>query len=204
MTAMSPRRSAADALGTRERIIRRSVAIASVDGLEGLTIGRLATDLGMSKAGVLGHFGTKEALQIAALEGGAALFSELVWEPGMDQPPGLKRLVDVCEAWTAYLVAEHDAFPGGCLFTTASIEFDARPGPVRDKVARLFAGWRKRLAADVRAAVDAGDLPSDTDPEQVVFELFGIHLALNQAVQLLDDDRAAERARTAVRKLLTA
>ncbi|MGW0663796.1 TetR/AcrR family transcriptional regulator [Streptodolium elevatio] len=201
---MSPRRSVAETRDTRARIIARSAAIASVDGLEGLTIGRLAGDLGMSKAGVLGHFGTKEALQIAALDGASEEFVRLVWEPAADRPAGLARLLAVCEAWTAYLVGERAAFPGGCLFTTASIEFDARQGPVRDKVLRLFTGWRKSLVADVRAAVKAEELPRDTDPDQIVFELFGIYLSLNQSVQLFDDPRAAERARTAVRRLLFA
>ncbi|WP_436771404.1 TetR/AcrR family transcriptional regulator [Yinghuangia sp. YIM S09857] len=199
---MSPRRSVADTRGTRARIIARSAAIASVDGLEGLTIGRLATDLGMSKAGVLGHFGTKEALQIAALDGASEEFVRLVWEPAADRPAGIERLVAVCEAWTAYLVGPRAWFPGGCLFTTASIEFDAREGPVRDKVLRLFTGWRKSLTADVLAAIEAKELPLDTDPDQIVFELFGIYLALNQAVQLFRDPLAAERARTAVHRLL--
>ncbi|WP_101385585.1 MULTISPECIES: TetR/AcrR family transcriptional regulator [Kitasatospora] len=199
---MSPRKSVADTRRTRERIIDRSVAIASVDGLEGLTIGRLATDLGMSKAGVLGHFGTKEALQLAALDGASAIFMRLVWEPAADAAPGLTRLTAVLEAWNRYLETERGAFPGGCLFTTAAIEFDARTGAVRDAVARLYRFWRRRLVADLRIAVARGELPVTADPEQLAYELIGAYLALNQAIQLERDSAAPDRTRRAVARLL--
>ncbi|MGY0059204.1 TetR/AcrR family transcriptional regulator [Streptomyces sp. LZ34] len=199
---MSPRKSVAEARRTRERIVERGVAIASVEGLDGLTIGRLATDLGMSKAGVLGHFGTKQALQLATLEEGAAAFSRLVWEPAEGARPGLPRLRAICEAWITYLETARDVFPGGCLFTTASIEFDARDGLVHDAVARLFRLWRRRLAGEVRAAVAAGDLPSGTDPEQVAYELVGLYMALNQEIQLFAAPEAADRTRHALDRLL--
>jgi AcrR family transcriptional regulator len=203
MGGMSPRKSAAEARRTRERIIERSVAMASVEGLEGLTIGRLAGDLGMSKSGLLGHFGTKEELQLAALRRASAVFSRAVWEPARDLPPGLPRLRAVCEAWTTYLDRERDTFPGGCLFTTSAVEFDARePGPVRDAVARLHRTWQHRLLADIRTAVAAGELPPPTDPEQLVFELNGAYLSLNHAVQLFGDRTAPERTRRAVARLL--
>jgi AcrR family transcriptional regulator len=199
---MSPRKSVAEARRTRERITERGVAIASVEGLEGLTIGRLATDLGMSKAGVLGHFGTKPALQLATLEEGSAAFVRLVWEPVQDAEPGLPRLRAICEAWISYLETARDTFPGGCLFTTASIEFDARNGLVRDAVARLFGLWRRRLATEARTAVAAGDLPPDTDPEQIAYELVGLYMALNQEIQLFAAPEAAERTRRALDRLL--
>ncbi|WP_171164750.1 TetR/AcrR family transcriptional regulator [Streptomyces sp. I05A-00742] len=199
---MSPRKSVAETRRTRERIIDRSVAIASVEGLEGLTIGRLATDLGMSKAGVLGHFGTKESLQLAALEGASETFSRTVWEPAADAAPGLARLRALCELWITYLERERGAFPGGCIFTTAAVEFDARGGPVRDAVARLYAFWRRRLIHDLRLAVQAGDLAADTDPEQVAFELIGLYTGLNQAIQLMGDREAPGRTRRALDRLL--
>lgn len=199
---MSPRKSAAEARGTRARIVARGAAIASVDGLEGLTIGRLAADLGMSKSGVLGHFGTKEELQLAALDGAAATFTRLVWEPAADARPGIERLRALCSEWQRYLETAREAFPGGCLFTTASVEFDARGGRVRDAVARFMTIWQRRLEREIRTAVAAGELPPDTDAEQTAFELTGIHLALNQAVQLFRDPGAGERARRAVERLL--
>ncbi|MFG2824811.1 TetR/AcrR family transcriptional regulator [Kitasatospora sp. NPDC048365] len=200
---MSPRKSAAEARRTRERIVGRSVAIASVDGLDGLTLGRLAADLEMSKAGVLGHFGTKEALQLAALTEASAIYTRLVWEPAADLPPGLTRLRAVCEHWVDYLETARDVFPGGCLFTTASVEFDARPGPLHDAVRRLQLRWRRVLLTDLTTAVVNGELPADTDPEQLCFELVGLYLGLNQSIQLLADPHAPTRTRRALDRLLT-
>ncbi|MBY8887916.1 TetR/AcrR family transcriptional regulator [Streptomyces sp. PTM05] len=200
---MSPRHSFAEARRTRERIVQRSVAVASVEGLEGLTIGRLATDLGMSKSGLLGHFGTKEVLQLAALERASDIFSAAVWAPAAAARPGLTRLRAVCEEWITYLEREREAFPGGCLFTTAVVEFDGREdGPVRDAVARLFRTWRRRLIVDLRIAVRAGELPAGTDPRQVAFELIGLYMGLNQAIQLLHDRQAPDRTRRALTRLL--
>lgn len=201
MDGMSPRNSAAGARRTRQRIVERGMALASVDGLEGLSIGRLAADLEMSKAGVLGHFGTKEALQLATLEGAAAAFSRMVWEPAAEERPGLPRLRAICDTWIAYLENERDVFPGGCLFATASVEFDARRGPVRDAVARLARIWRRRLAAEVSAAVTVGELPADTDPEQVAYELVGLYLALNQEIQLFGTPAASDRTRRSLDRL---
>lgn len=199
---MSPRRSVAEARNTRERIIDRSVAIASVEGLEGLTIGRLATDLGMSKAGVLGHFGSKESLQLAALSAASEIFTRAVWVPAAGEKPGLPRLRAICEAWIAYLERERGAFPGGCLFTTVSVEFDARSGPVHDAVSRLFLLWRRRLTSELHIAFEAGELPEGADAGQIAFELFGLYMGLNLAVQLSADPMAPDRTRRAVARLL--
>jgi AcrR family transcriptional regulator len=199
---MSPRKSVAEARRTRERILDHSVAVASVEGLEGLTLGRLASDLDMSKAGVIGHFGSKEALQLATLDRGHALFSRIVLEPVAGKPAGLERLRLLFKGWVRYLVSEREIFPGGCLFTTAAVEFDGRQGPVRDAITSLFSVWRNDLTADVRAAVDAGDLPASTDPEQVVFEVLGVFSGLNLGVQLFADPAAAGRAERALDRIL--
>ncbi|MGW3346500.1 TetR/AcrR family transcriptional regulator [Nonomuraea rubra] len=198
---MSPRRSVAEALGTRAAILDRSVAIASMEGLEGLTIGRLAAELGMSKSGVLGHFGSKEALQLAVLDRAGEIFRAEVWVPALPAAPGLARLRVLCEAWISYL--ERQVFPGGCFFVAAAHEFDGRPGAVRDAVESRFAVWRARLGKEAGRAVDAGELPAGTDPEQVVFELLGVVMALNHTIQLHGDQRAAARARLAVETRLT-
>ncbi|GAA2881256.1 TetR/AcrR family transcriptional regulator [Nonomuraea rubra] len=198
---MSPRRSVAEALGTRAAILDRSVAIASMEGLEGLTIGRLAAELGMSKSGVLGHFGSKEALQLAVLDRAGEIFRAEVWVPALPAAPGLARLRVLCEAWISYL--ERQVFPGGCFFVAAAHEFDGRPGAVRDAVESRFAVWRARLGKEAGRAVDAGELPAGTDPEQVVFELLGVVMALNHTIQLHGDQRAAARARHAVETRLT-
>jgi AcrR family transcriptional regulator len=197
-----PRRSVAEALETRAAIVDRSVAVASLEGLEGLTIGRLAGDLGMSKAGVLGHFGTKEELQLAALEDAAAIFVREVWEPAAARPAGRTRLLGICDAWLSYLT--RDVFPGGCFITAASCEFDDRPGRVRDAVAAQQRRWLAVLAAEVRAAVRAGELPRGTDADDLAFTLNAIAMGVNQARHLLGDADAAGRGWRAMRALLGA
>ncbi|MEU7479647.1 TetR/AcrR family transcriptional regulator [Lentzea sp. NPDC042327] len=196
---MSPRRSAADTRETRQRILGHSLAIASQEGLEGLTIGRLATELGMSKAGLLGHFGTKEALQLAVVDAAAEVFLREVPRRVKQLPSGLPRLKDVCEAWVSYL--ERNVLPGGCFFTAATAEFDGRSGPVRDALAGMNALWRRDLRIHIRRAVSDGDLPPDTDVEQLIYELLGIMLALNHFLQLEKDPAAPARARRALERL---
>ncbi|HUR03950.1 MAG TPA: TetR/AcrR family transcriptional regulator [Nonomuraea sp.] len=197
---MSPRRSVAEALGTRSAILDRSVGIASVEGLEGLTIGRLATELGMSKSGVLGHFGSKEALQLAVLDRAGEVFRAEVWEPVVRIEPGMPRLRALCEAWISYL--ERGVFPGGCFFVAAAHEFDGRAGAVRDAVEVRFDTWRARLLKETRRAVAAGDLPGGSDADQLVFELNGVVMSLNHALQLHGDRQAVIWARRSVRARL--
>jgi AcrR family transcriptional regulator len=198
---MSPRRSAAEARRTRTDLLARGLAIASVDGLEGLTIGRLAADLGMSKSGVLGQFGSKENLQLAVVETAAAVFAREVTEPVLRHtPPGMPRLLALCAAWVSYL--ERGVFPGGCFFTAVAIEFDDRDGPVRDAIATLNDMWQRGLRRHIVRASDAGDLPPDTDADQLVFELTGQMLALNHALRLSGDRTAPVRARRAMSRLL--
>ncbi len=195
-----PRRSVAEALDTRRAILGRAVDVASREGLEGMTIGGLADDLSMSKAGVIGHFGSKQALQLAALEEANAMFTERVWRPAEHFEPGLPRLLAICEAWTAYLAG--DCFAGGCFLTQTAAEFDARPGPVRDAVAGSLKRWYKVLGREVRTAVEAGDLPADTDPDQIVFEIGALAAGTNQAIQLHGDRRGPERGLCAMRRAL--
>ena len=198
---MSPRRSVAEARRTRADLLARGLAIASVDGLERLTIGRLAADRGMSKSGVLGQFGSKENLQLAVIDTAAAVFAREVTEPVLRHTPaGMPRLLALCAHWVSYL--ERGVFPGGCYFTTVAIEFDDRAGPVRDAIAALNEMWQRALRRHVLLAVRAGDLPPDTDADQVVFELTGQMLALNHALRLTHDRSAPDRTRRAMRRLL--
>jgi AcrR family transcriptional regulator len=194
------RKSVAEALGTRSAILDRSVAIASAEGLEGLTIGRLAAELEMSKSGVIGHFGSKEALQLAVLDRAGEIFRAEVWEPAIPADPGLPRLLVLCEAWISYL--ERGVFPGGCFFVAAAHEFDGRPGVVRDAVESRFDAWRGRLLKETRRALEAGELPDGSDAGQLVFELLGLVMALNHAIQLHHDPEAPRRARRGVRARL--
>lgn len=197
---MSPRSSALEARRTRERILERALSLASLEGLEGVTIGRLAADLAMSKAGVLGHFRTKETLQLAVVDAAADVFAREVPQRARQAPPGLAHLNAVCEAWVSYL--ERGVMPGGCFFTAAAAEFDGRGGPVRDAVAGLSSLWQRDLRIDVRKAVAAGELPPATDADQVVFEMSGIMIGLNHFMQLHRDPTAPDRARRALNRLL--
>jgi AcrR family transcriptional regulator len=193
-----PRRSREEAAQTRTAIIERAVETASIEGLEGVTIGRLADDLSLSKAGVIGHFGTKAELQRAALHRAQAIFLADVWEPAAGKPRGLPRLVAIADAWVRHLT--DCPFPGGCFMSTASIEWDAREGDLHDEVRDGWQRWRERLALEARRARQAGEL--DADPEQVAFEMLAIAMGLNQSLQLLGDERAPTRARRALRRLL--
>jgi AcrR family transcriptional regulator len=197
-----PRRSVADAARTREAILDRSVALASVEGLEGLTIGRLAADLHMSKAGVLGHFGTKEELQLAALGAARAIYRRELWERAQDATPGRARLLAIADAWLSYLA--RDVFPGGCFVTAASCEFDDRPGRVHDAVVALHREWMAVLAAEARRAVADGDLPRGTVPEDVAFTMNAIAMGVNQGRRLVGDPDAPARGWRAFRTLLHA
>jgi AcrR family transcriptional regulator len=199
-SAVSPRRSAAEAAGTRTAIVERALELGSLEGLEGLTIGRLADDVGMSKSGLIRHFGSKEGLQLAALGAAIDLFQREIWDPVADEQPGLVRLRAICAAWISYL--ERDLLPGGCFLTAAATEFDGREGAVRDATRKAWARWMRTLAAEARTAVEAGELPAGTDPEQVAFELNAIVMGLNNARQLHGDRTAAARARRAIERVL--
>ena len=139
------RRAATEVAESRFQTLDAAVALASVVGLEGLTIGRLAEELEMSKSGLVGRFGSKQQLQLAALEQAVGIFRRAVYEPALRQPPGLPRLVAICDAWLDYL--RNPPFPGGCFLTTASVEFDARPGALNDAVsASCSNGWARSSA----------------------------------------------------------
>jgi AcrR family transcriptional regulator len=197
---MVGRRSAVAALETRSAILRRAADIASGEGLEGLTIGRLATELDMSKSGVIGQFGSKEELQLATLEYAADVFREQVWDPARHLEAGLPRLLGVCEAWTTY--ADGDSFTGGCFIAAAQFEFDSRDGRVRDALAAFTGKWRDALVADIETAIAAGDLPAGTDPAQVAYSLEALAAGMNPARQLHGDTNAAAWTLQAMRAVL--
>ncbi|WP_248962914.1 TetR/AcrR family transcriptional regulator [Sphaerisporangium perillae] len=198
---MSPRKSAVETVATRTRIIECALAMASAEGLEGLTIGRLATDLGMSKAGVIGHFGTKEALQLATLDAAVEAFRLRVPARAVGAKPGVQRLAAVFGEWIDYM--QDGKAPGGCFVTSVATEFDGRPGPIRDAVLAALSSWSAYVIGEIRAAVDAGELPPETDADQLAFELHGVVLAADQAIQLHHDPAAPTRARRAITRLLT-
>ena len=193
--------SAAVAAKTRESIVENALQLGSLEGLESLSFGRVAEDLPLSKSGVIRHFASKEELQLAALDAGRRRFQAAIWDPSADEPPGLPRLRAVMRRWLDYL--QRCPLPGGCLITAAAVEFDSKPGTVRDTVRADGALWTRLLERDVEVAVRAGELPGDTDPAQVAFELGGIALAVNQGAQLHGDSQAAGRGGAAVERLLS-
>jgi len=195
-----PRRSAADVADSRAAIVGAAVDQASLYGLEGVTIGNLAAELGMSKSGLIGHFGSKERLQLAALDHATTIFTREVWEPVQDRPAGKARLLALCDAWLSYL--RRDVFPGGCFLTTASVEFDARPGPVREAVAAHMWRWLRVLEAEVAAARAAGEIPADVEPADAAFALNAVAIGANCTFQLHRDRRTLARARRAMHRVL--
>ncbi|USX54653.1 TetR/AcrR family transcriptional regulator [Lentzea sp. HUAS12] len=197
---MSPRRSAAEALLTRARILGRAAEIASAEGLEGLTIGRLAEELEMSKSGVHKHFGTKSVLQISTVDKAFVDFWHQFVEPALGERPGLHRLRVLCDNSVRYLA--EPLLPGGCLLTAALSEYDGRPGEVRDAVVGAWSRWRDQLRADLEIAVEQGEVPEGFDVEQALFEILAAGFALNAAMQVEHDEAAAGRARRAMERAL--
>lgn len=178
---------------SRDAILSRAVDFASVEGLEGLTIGRLAGDLEMSKSGLFGHFGSKEELQLATVDAACAIFGREVIEPAAQAAPGRERLGALCDGFVGYL--EREVFPGGCFLAAAAAEFDGRPGPVRDKVRGAMIGWLAEL--ERHAEIAGAD-----DPAQLAFELNALGQGANHAYQLYGDREAFTRARSAVMRRL--
>ena len=180
----------------RQVILRRAADLASRDGLDGLTIGRLAADLGVSKSGLFGYFGSKEELQLATIRAAADVYLDEVVRPALDVAPGPERLRALCERWLSY--SERRVFPGGCFFFAVTAEFDARPGRVRDALAAASRDWY-RLVADTAAV--AGDPAGD--PEQLAFELIAYLESANALSLLYDDPAPYGRARAAIDRRLT-
>lgn len=196
-----PRRSATEVAGSRAETLAAAVQLASVVGLEGLTIGTLADRLGMSKSGLVGRFGSKQQLQLATLEQAADIFRRTVYEPASAAAPGLARLNAICDAWVAYLA--RPPFPGGCFLTTAMVEFDARPGPVNNAVKKVMRQWLVLLERETGRAMENGELPATTDPKDVAFTINALAVGANCDFQLNRNPDSLQRARRAMATVLT-
>jgi AcrR family transcriptional regulator len=194
------RRSAADVADSRASAVAAAVDLASVDGLEGLTIGRLADRLGMSKSGLIGRFGDKETLQRDVLEAAIARFTDAVWRPAAGAAPGIARLEAIVDAWIAHL--RDGVFPGGCFVTTASVEYDARPGALHDNAADAVRRWLSVLEGEARQAAADGDLPAGRDPADVACELHSLASGGSVATRLLGDPAGLDRLRGAMRRAI--
>jgi AcrR family transcriptional regulator len=190
------RKQRADGLRSRRTILDAAARLATVEGLEGLSIGRLADHIGMSKSGLYAHFGSKEELQLATVETAARIFHDDVVVPTETVQAPLDRLEALCEAFLSHL--ERRVFPGGCFFVSAAAEFDTHPGPVKDEVASFLRGWLATLEELAALAQQDGNLDADTDPAQLAFELDAYLLMANMAYLLHSDPLTLRRARTAI------
>lgn len=186
---------------TRKAILDHSIQIASTEGLEGLSIGRLAEELGVSKSGLFAHFGSKVDLQVATVQAAREVFLDEV-VAAAHVGGGVQEIFSLTDAWLAYM--EREVFKGGCFFSAASLEFDGRPGPVRDEVASMVSEWLMALEAAIQDAQEAGHVSADIDPRQLAFELHSLGMGANWAFQLYQDPDAFDRARSAIRQRLDA
>lgn len=194
------RRSAAAVEDTRRTVLGEAVRAASVTGLEGLTLGPLASELEMSKSGLFGLFGSKLDLQLAVLRAGIDTFVREVWAPVAEMPAGRARLLALCERWIAF--HERGVFPGGCFMTTAIVEWDSRPGPMRDAVRKAQSRWLATLRADAEAAIAAGELPATVDAQDVAFTLNALAAAGSSAHQLSGEQAELARALRCMKRVL--
>jgi len=200
---MSPASATTTTKGERTRaaILDAALRIVSKSGLDGLTIGTLADATGMSKSGLFAHFGSREELLLAVLAHGQAQFTEVVFQPAMTKPRGIARLKAMFINWLDW--TESAELPGGCPMIGGASEFDDRPGPVRDMLAGGQRTWIETLKRSVRQAIEEGELPADTDPEQIAFEMFGIALVVHHHRRLLGYPKARARALAALDKLIS-
>jgi AcrR family transcriptional regulator len=198
-----PRSATSHGARTRAAILRTAADVASVDGLDGLSIGRLASQLVMSKSGLFAHFGSKEDLQLATIEEARQRYVREVIAPANASGSGISRLHALCESFLSYL--ERAVFPGGCFFASAMAEFGGKaPGPVRDRIAQCQDLWMNTLERAARHAREAGELRGGTDPLQLAFELEAALLAANWYFHLHGDPTYLSLARRAVRARLAA
>jgi AcrR family transcriptional regulator len=195
-------RSTGKGAETRQAILSHALALATRVGIEGLTIGRLAEDLGMSKSGLIAHFQTKEALQVQVLETGAHRFVEEVLRPALKAPRGEPRLRALFERLLAWEASP--SLPGGCPLIAASSELDDRPGPARDYLVQARRDFFDLLVGTARSAVQEGQFRADLDPEQFAYEFWGAMLGHHHASRLMRDPHASERAARAFEALLRA
>jgi AcrR family transcriptional regulator len=185
---------------TRAAILDAALGLASHMGLEGLSIGALAEVTQMSKSGVFAHFGSREELQISVIREYHAKFEEEVFYPAVREPRGMPRLRSLFERWVKRVSVEIDS---GCIYISGAVEFDDRPGPVRDALASMVVAWHGALERAIQLAVDEGHLVPDTDAMQMLFEVHGLILALHHDARFLRLPGALDRARSAFEHVLS-
>ncbi|WP_119353900.1 TetR/AcrR family transcriptional regulator [Azohydromonas sediminis] len=184
---------------TRAAILDAALALASQMGLEGLSIGALAEVMQMSKSGVFAHFGSREELQISVIREYHRRFEDEVFFPAIREPRGLPRLAALFERWVRRVSREIDS---GCIYISGAVEFDDRPGPVRDALAAMVQAWHAALERAIRIAIEEGHLKPDTDAQQMLFEIHGLILALHHDARFLRVPGALDRARAGFARIV--
>jgi AcrR family transcriptional regulator len=194
------RRPRSDGVRTRGAILKGATELATLEGLEGLSIGRLADHIGMSKSGLYAHFGSKEELQLATIEEAQAIFEREVVAPMLEQPEGVARVLGFADAYLSYL--QRHVFPGGCFFASANTELDTHEGQVRDKLRALMAEGLAALADMIRDAQARGEVDANADADQLAFEIDALLHGANAGFVMFDSEEPLERARRAIRARL--
>ncbi len=177
---------------TRQALVMAASELASLDGLEGLSLSRLAQHAGMSKSGLYAHFGSKEALQLAAIEGARNTIKRELTGPVRQAPPGFRRLWAFIECYISYV--ERKVFPGGCFFKDVAAEFDSRPGLVHDRIAEIYPALMGISAEAAKEAQELGELDKNTDPQQLGFEIVALIREAERLYVLENDPKHIERA----------
>jgi AcrR family transcriptional regulator len=196
------RRQRSDGARSKDTILRTAASLATVDGLDGITIGNLALHIGMSKSGLYAHFGSKEELQLATVDKAFEIFSREVIEPTLSVADPLEQLLALVDSFIDHL--ERHVFPGGCFFATTWVEFGTKPGPVKDRILEISHGWLEHLRGLITAAQAAGELSAAEDPAQLAFELEAYLLLGNTEFVATNDAAHLRRAREAVARRLAA
>jgi AcrR family transcriptional regulator len=185
---------------TRQTILAQATRLASLIGLESLSIGALAEQLALSKSGLFAHFRSKESLQKQVLDTAAQRFIDFVVKPAIREPRGEPRVRAIFENWLKW--GSSGVLPGGCLFIAASAELDDKPGPVRDHLVKLQNDWRRARVRAMQGAIDQGHFRADADAEQLGHDLFSIMMGYHYAARLLGDPNAEAKARNAFERLI--
>jgi AcrR family transcriptional regulator len=196
----APRHPRADGKRTRGAILRTAASLATIDGLEGLSIGNLATATGISKSGLYAHFGSKQELQLATVEEAERIFDAEVVQPALAARPGLAQLVAVCEAYLSYV--QRHVFPGGCFFAATGLEMSTHPGPVKERIAAVHDAFTATLNTFAATALEQHELPALEDPNRIAFELHAILLAADTKFVLHDDPTVLDLARQIIHQRL--
>jgi AcrR family transcriptional regulator len=201
MATTTERRQRSDGERSRQKILRAAANLATIEGLEGISIGSLAAHIGMSKSGLYAHFGSKEQLQLATVDAALEIFNDDVVEPAQTEPDALRRLRTLYARFLDHV--ERRVFPGGCFFASAESELGMQDGPVKERVAAIQRAWTANVEQLVRTAQEEGSLAGDDDPAQVAFELDAYGMMGNVGFILHDDPHYLRHARAAIERRLS-